>query len=47
MANPGRQFQSYSNEPATVSGQVTRHRKIEGFHTDSRCHYEAPKRRGG
>ncbi|KAF6017974.1 hypothetical protein EB796_023734 [Bugula neritina] len=46
MANPGRQFQSYSNEPATFSGQVTRHRKIEGFHTDSRCRYKAPERHG-
>ncbi|KAF6039734.1 hypothetical protein EB796_001956 [Bugula neritina] len=24
----------------------TRHRKIEGFHTDSRCRYKAPERHG-
>ncbi|KAF6039735.1 hypothetical protein EB796_001957 [Bugula neritina] len=37
--NPGLNFSSHSNELATYSGQVTHHRKIEGFHTDSRCCY--------
>ncbi|KAF6017975.1 hypothetical protein EB796_023735 [Bugula neritina] len=47
MANSGRNFSSYSNEPATYSGQVTHHKKIEGFHADSRCRYKSPEKRGG
>ncbi|KAF6017978.1 hypothetical protein EB796_023738 [Bugula neritina] len=45
--NPGLNFSSHSNELATYSGQVVQHRKIEGFHTDSRCCYGPPQWKSG
>jgi len=47
MTNPGCKFPGYPCEPATYSGQVTHHKKIEGFHADSRCRYKSPEKLGG
>jgi len=46
MANPGRTFSPYSNEPATVSERGVQHKKIEGFHFNINCHYGPPEWNG-